>query len=356
MSLKGKEKLGCSLADNLKAQAPLLAFSTIYALLAFIYTPMTLKSLLLYSGQAFVFMLISFLTLYVIYLFFKMLFITKPKSPLGYLFTEIKLYFKNNFKLAYATPLFIAYIIFMFSFPAFKSQIAIVHPFAWDLELHKLDVDLHFGRMPWEWLSSILGHPLWPVVLNYTYILWFLLTGCASFLACSSNRHYQLGIRYIIASMILWVVAGNLIALFFSSAGPCYYGFLGLGNDPYASLMNNLNQVSNEYLPLLALKAQEIGWEAYRTNDAVLIGGVSAFPSMHVANSALMAIAIFAYKPFLGWILTLFTLMILIGSIMLGWHYAVDGYAGVVLGLAAWWISAPISKWYVSRDSFKVLK
>ena len=38
--------------------------------------------------------------------------------------------------------------------------------------------------------------------------------------------------------------------------------------------------------------------------------------------------------------------VILVGSVHLGWHYAVDGYAGIVMAMVAWWLAGPIvARW-----------
>ena len=31
--------------------------------------------------------------------------------------------------------------------------------------------------------------------------------------------------------------------------------------------------------------------------------------------------------------------MVLLGSVLLAWHYAVDGYAGAMIALACWWLA-----------------
>ena len=51
----------------------------------------------------------------------------------------------------------------------------------------------------------------------------------------------------------------------------------------------------------------------------------------------------------IGWILVLNTVVTLVGSVHLGWHYAIDGIAGIVLALVFWWISARITRWWLAR-------
>jgi membrane-associated phospholipid phosphatase len=70
-------------------------------------------------------------------------------------------------------------------------------------------------------------------------------------------------------------------------------------------------------------------------NDGVL-AGISAMPSMHVATSVLMALYAARHARWAGWIMWIFAGLIQIGSVHLGWHYAVDGYLGGIVALAAW--------------------
>ena len=77
-----------------------------------------------------------------------------------------------------------------------------------------------------------------------------------------------------------------------------------------------------------------------------LINGISAMPSMHVGTSVLFAILGFsAGKKWLGYLMSVFAFLIFIGSIHLGWHYAIDGYAGAAIAVACWWISGKIVAW-----------
>ena len=55
---------------------------------------------------------------------------------------------------------------------------------------------------------------------------------------------------------LMWILIGGILAVVFSSAGPCYYGRLGLSPDPFADLMAYLRGACARYRrlePLLAL-------------------------------------------------------------------------------------------------------
>ncbi|RUW80014.1 hypothetical protein EOA30_41185, partial [Mesorhizobium sp. M8A.F.Ca.ET.059.01.1.1] len=41
----------------------------------------------------------------------------------------------------------------------------------------------------------------------------------------------------------------------------------------------------------------------------------------------------------LGTLMWIFAVLIMLGSVVLGWHYAIDGYAGALIALAIWKIT-----------------
>jgi membrane-associated phospholipid phosphatase len=80
-------------------------------------------------------------------------------------------------------------------------------------------------------------------------------------------------------------------------------------------------------------------WEAYRQHQVAIGDGISAFPSLHVAITVLAAIAAWRVSRWLGIAAACYALLIWFGSIMLGWHYALDGEAAV-LGTFVIWLGA----------------
>jgi membrane-associated phospholipid phosphatase len=49
-----------------------------------------------------------------------------------------------------------------------------------------------------------------------------------------------------------------------------------------------------------------------------------------------MAIIAFKYRRWAGIMMTIFASLIMVGSVMLAWHYAVDGYAGILIAILCW--------------------
>jgi len=65
----------------------------------------------------------------------------------------------------------------------------------------------------------------------------------------------------------------------------------------------------------------------------------TAFPSSHVAASVVASLCALRADPRLGWPIAVLTVGLTLGTVYGGFHYAVDGLAGVVTGAAAWALS-----------------
>jgi hypothetical protein len=59
-------------------------------------------------------------------------------------------------------------------------------------------------------------------------------------------------------------------------------------------------------------------------------------PSIHVAMPVLFALIGWSTQRWLGLLFLLYGLMVFLGSVHLGWHYAVDGYMSVCVMLLVW--------------------
>jgi hypothetical protein len=51
----------------------------------------------------------------------------------------------------------------------------------------------------------------------------------------------------------------------------------------------------------------------------------------------------------LGWAYAVFALLILVGSVHLAWHYAIDGYFSAIAVLLVWWGSGRTVRWWRAR-------
>jgi membrane-associated phospholipid phosphatase len=66
-------------------------------------------------------------------------------------------------------------------------------------------------------------------------------------------------------------------------------------------------------------------------------------PSMHVASSIIVMLLAYRINRGLGHLMLAFTNVMMIGSVHLGWHYAVDGLFGAALALACWYAAERVA-------------
>jgi hypothetical protein len=222
----------------------------------------------------------------------------------------------------------------MVSFNVLKENIPLIHAFSWDQTFSQWDRALGFGRLPWEWLQPILGYPMMTAGIGLAYDLWFFVMFGVLIWQAFFARPGLLRMQFLLAFAFSWFIAGNVLAVIFSSAGPCYYGFLH-SPDPYAAQLAYL-QSANEHWSVSSISIQDMLWKSYVSNGGVNFG-ISAMPSMHVVVATLMAILGLRTSKWLGAALTAFAAIIVVGSVHLGWHYAVDAIAGIGLASVFWW-------------------
>jgi membrane-associated phospholipid phosphatase len=105
-------------------------------------------------------------------------------------------------------------------------------------------------------------------------------------------------------------------------------------------------KTTSELVPVPTLELQRMLWENYQNNGAAVGSGISAMPSMHVAIAALMALFGWRHSRAAGIALTVYALVVLIGSVHLAWHYALDGYAGALGAWLIWWL---VGRWQANQ-------
>jgi hypothetical protein len=142
--------------------------------------------------------------------------------------------------------------------------------------------------------------------------------------------------QVILTNVIAWFVLGNVVATVFSSAGPCYYQHVAGSADPFAPLMQYLRGVDEQYNTYV-LGIQAWLWEGFALRNTTLGYGISAMPSMHVGTTLLLALAAWKTSRIVAAILLAYTATMMIGSVHLGWHYALDGYVAMFGVWVIWW-------------------
>lgn len=225
----------------------------------------------------------------------------------------------------------------------YRQALTDVKPFTYDQMFMEWDRWLHFGRHPWEWLQPVLGQPAVTAFIDQGYVYgWVLLMWIGTIWQAVHGRE-PLRLQYFMAFAASWILLGTVAAIALSSAGPVYYGRVTGLEDPYSPLMAYLASV-DALTPLRAVADHGHLWRIYRT-----WGGVTAMPSMHMAITTVVILTAIRSYRWLAVLLVPMWLLMMAGSVHLGWHYAIDGYFSTVAVGLIWLACGRFSAWWMER-------
>jgi len=266
---------------------------------------------------------------------FRLCFIEKPDYIIKTLASDMKDVLLDARRYARMIPMLIISSLAFISFITMKIFIPEFIPFYGDTLFMEIDKFLHFGKLPTDWLAPLLEYPQIISRLDFFYKLWYFIMfgfwGWAAWGAADNGWRRQ----FILSFMLCWFVGGAILATLLSSVGPCFYGFFVEGVNPYADYMSGLQSI-HATQELIAVMTQEFLVELHFTDNYDSRIGISAMPSLHNTLAVLFAITGYKINKNLGHILAIYAVIIFIGSVALGWHYAIDGYAGLIIAIAMW--------------------
>lgn len=230
----------------------------------------------------------------------------------------------------------------MATFNAFKQLVLIEAGFQHDALFAAADRALFLGHDPWVLTHALFGGPLGTWLIDKAYHGWFVAMSLGVIVcAFLPARSWRLRTQYLLSYLGVWIGIGSVLAFLLPAAGPCFYHVF-LGGAEFLPLLDRLaaDQVALQtWLPgdgYSALANQARLLAAHGSDTLKMGAGISAMPSVHNALSALFALAAFRIDRRAGWAMTGYAVLIWIGSIHLGWHYAIDGIVSIALTIALW--------------------
>ncbi len=273
----------------------------------------------------------------------RMLVVERPERPLSYLKTNpgVEAAMRNVVQLL---PLLLLVCLFLPSFSLMKSMTGYFHPYNWDALFIDWDYAIH-GKDAWLLIQPLFGYPIVTYAMAIFYQLWILLLYIAFPLVCVLQNRALKRQQMIVSFLLCWIIIGVFMANWLASVGPCFLEPM-FGNARFHDQMAYLAAVDKEY-PLLILDVQQELLDSYLAGNHGLGRGISAMPSMHVSIAFLFAIFSWHISRGLGIMAGVYCALILVGSVHLGYHYAVDGYVAIFATLAIWWVAG----WVVKRWS-----
>jgi hypothetical protein len=197
-----------------------------------------------------------------------------------------------------------------------------------DPALFRIETALHFGVNPGRFLQGLFPYPaLWRALDGYYgAFLWTVMAGLAWFGAALSVRDRA---RFAAGFTFLWVF-GAWFYFAVPSLGPCY-----VLKDDYTEVRAAMPKQSATMDLLFAHYGRVRSLHRHPEGfDISPYLGVAAMPSLHVgAQAFLMFFARRRSKVLFAFFAAL-TAVTFFTAVVSGWHYAIDGYAGLLLAWA----------------------
>lgn len=227
--------------------------------------------------------------------------------------------------------IFAGFCVGIAAFTTFKLTIPTLVPFYADAMFADIDNLLHFGD-PGTLVHAVL--PTWaqyPLAVLYGPIWFMLWFGLTAFVALHDNA--ALRRRYFWTMALAICGLGTVLATALSSVGPVFYESV-YGSDRFAALMaavfaspvGDYMRETSAYL-----------YANYLEGGHALGTGISAMPSVHLAIVTLNALMLGTLNRTIGMLAWVYVVLILVGSVFLGWHYAIDGYVSIAVVALIWW-------------------
>jgi len=316
-----------------------LTFVAASSLLGVLYNRPDLVKFSIYSKPFFDITGSAVLIYLAIYLI-RITFFEKTASLISKILCDINIHVLNTYNITSILLAVICFPLIVSSLTILKTLLPVIVPFYLDTFFMEWDKILHFGNAPWEIIQPFVGYPYITFAINVVYNFWFFMQLFVVIWVILSLNRPRLRMQFLTSYVLIWMVLGSLLAILLASAGPCFYSNITNLPDPYSPLFDYLHStndfLSENNLSLWALDTQNYLWEHFVDSTVGLGSGISAMPSLHVSVAVLLVLIGWRVNVGLGLFFSLHALVIFIGSVHLGWHYAIDGYASIIGTLAIW--------------------
>lgn len=170
--------------------------------------------------------------------------------------------------------------------------------------------------------EQIVSLPIDVAAWDRLYHSAWLIEVIAAFALIVIGRGLRIVLHYCVTLVVLFYV-GRLLGVLNPVMGPAFFRpdlFGYLDGSATAEAMRMVAGVMSMQ-PEQAMRA-----------GGVLLGGISAMPSLHVAMVSITAYWLFRAARWTAWATVPWVLLVWTSTIVLGWHYVTDGAGGIVLG------------------------
>jgi hypothetical protein len=224
--------------------------------------------------------------------------------------------------------------MFAHAYAWIKLAIPLLNPRLFDQELWDFEAKLLGGHSPTMFFLTLFSRPAVLGAIDWTYAYGFVASMFIAALFFGSSPNRRLRLAFMDSNVTMWL-AGAWLYVAIPSLGPAYrFPSIWL---PFGEMLDRAQTVQR----LLMTNYQDVlllGQGVPRLINVLF--GIGAFPSLHVAFLTLVFLWMRRVWRWGGIVFGSIAVTILIGSVVTGWHYFVDGIAGALIAWLCYALSA----------------
>lgn len=225
---------------------------------------------------------------------------------------------------AAAAAALVSFYVSYMAYRNLKAAVPLLNPSLFDRQLADADRVLFAGHDPARLLHALLGSGVSAHVLSFLYVAFIVFLPLSVTVALVFARDLPTTLFFATALSANWIL-GAVSYFLLPSLGPAYTDPTLFGTLP-ATEAGHLQQV---------LLDQRLGWLAHPGSGTPQ--AIAAFASLHIAMSftAAATAEMLRLPRRLRIGLWIWLALTVVGTVYLGWHYAVDDLAGLLIGALA---------------------
>jgi len=189
--------------------------------------------------------------------------------------------------------------------------------------------DPFFWRLEGPILSWITSFSINATPWDYLYHSGWFIELFALFLLIVMSRGSIIIVQFCISFILLFYI-GRFIGLLNPVMGPAFFS-----PDLFGYLDGTITKIAMDNVTSIIAN----GADQAVSKGGILLGGISAMPSLHVAMVALTSYWLAVTQ---RWTLILtvpWVSLVWASTVLLGWHYILDGLGGIILSTVCIWLN-----------------
>ena len=219
-----------------------------------------------------------------------------------------------------------------------KLVVPLMRPDLLDQELWNLDQAMLFGFSPNILFLEVFSQPAAMRVIDWSYARIFFASMTVAFVFFLSSPSRRIRVAFSTGNSVMWLI-GSWLYMLVPSLGPAFRF-----PEVWLPFEQGLPLTQHFQAMLMANYREVLRMPQGTAKDVQLMFGIGAFPSLHVGFQTYAFLWMRRLWIYGQIVFGVFAVLILIGSVVTGWHYLIDGLAGIVLAAGSYVVAARLWK------------